>query len=445
MTDDRNERERTIGDPGASAASTAPPGPDAPFAGGPPESGSASSGWTTPQGGFAGDPAPGAGVPPGYTSYRGYATPRPRPADLPSPGLAGVLGLIPGVGAMYNGQFAKGLAHLAIFAVLVSLADNVNGIFGVFVAGWIFYQAFEAYHTARARQAGLPLPNAFGLNDIGERVGFGKNWPYGAGNASTSANPASTPVPPASAPPAGPDPAWSQAQPYPPQTASYATPYGVPYTPPAEPGANWAGYIPPTSFAQAPAPAYPYSDPVVPPSTPPQAGAPGWSSVPFTPTAAAPAGAVPPISPAPMASGRRFPTGAVMLIVLGGIFLLSNVAPAWRLGERWLLPLLLAASAVWSLVSRLGLTSGARPAIRRGNLVCVLRLPAILFTLALLFFFQAAGWLTLGQSWPLLLIVLGALLLLERTLGRRGPDLNGSAPFAQTVTAPVDPVEGGVR
>ena len=78
---------------------------------------------------------------------------------------------------MYNGQVAKGFAHLVIFAVLVFLSDHASDLFGVFVAGWIFYQAFEAYHTAKARRDGLPLPDPFGLNDIGERMGFGKNWP----------------------------------------------------------------------------------------------------------------------------------------------------------------------------------------------------------------------------------------------------------------------------
>ncbi|MEA3006037.1 MAG: hypothetical protein QOI94_1306, partial [Acidobacteriaceae bacterium] len=36
------------------------------------------------------------------------------------PVLAGLLGFIPGVGAMYNGQFVKALAHVLIFAVFVS-------------------------------------------------------------------------------------------------------------------------------------------------------------------------------------------------------------------------------------------------------------------------------------------------------------------------------------
>jgi hypothetical protein len=104
---------------------------------------------------------------------------------------------------MYNGQFAKGIVHLAIFAVLVSLSDNVNGIFALFVAGWIFYMVFEAYHTAVARRDGLPLPNAFGFNDIGERMGFGKSWgvvgtarPAGNGAPQTPPSPAPVVLPP---------------------------------------------------------------------------------------------------------------------------------------------------------------------------------------------------------------------------------------------------------
>ena len=37
-------------------------------------------------------------------------------ASAPNPGLAALLGLIPGVGAMYNGQYAKGVIHLIVFA-----------------------------------------------------------------------------------------------------------------------------------------------------------------------------------------------------------------------------------------------------------------------------------------------------------------------------------------
>ena len=82
------------------------------------------------------------------------------------PVLAGLLGFIPGVGAMYNGQFVKALAHVLIFAVFVSLSDK-SFVFGLLVAAWIFYQVFDAAQTAKARRDGLPLPNPFGLNDLG--------------------------------------------------------------------------------------------------------------------------------------------------------------------------------------------------------------------------------------------------------------------------------------
>jgi TM2 domain-containing membrane protein YozV len=73
----------------------------------------------------------------------------------PNPSAAAVLGLIPGVGAMYNGQFFKGLIHVVIFAVLVSITEY-HGIFGIFIGAWVLYQSFEAYHTARALRDGQP-------------------------------------------------------------------------------------------------------------------------------------------------------------------------------------------------------------------------------------------------------------------------------------------------
>ena len=80
------------------------------------------------------------------------------PPGRPNPNLAALLGLIPGVGAMYNEQYAKGIAHLFIFAVLVSLS-HISEVFGLLLSGWIFYMAIEAHHTAKARRDGMPLPN----------------------------------------------------------------------------------------------------------------------------------------------------------------------------------------------------------------------------------------------------------------------------------------------
>ena len=69
---------------------------------------------------------------------------------------------MPGVGAIYNGQYAKGLVHVVIFGMLVSILSSGSAgqwepLFGIFLAAWVFYMAFEAYHTASKRQQGLAV------------------------------------------------------------------------------------------------------------------------------------------------------------------------------------------------------------------------------------------------------------------------------------------------
>jgi TM2 domain-containing membrane protein YozV len=107
-----------------------------------------------------GDPAMAGAVPP----------PIPGTAATPGSGnpvLAAILGfLFPGVGAMYNGQFAKALVHVGVFILLIKLTDDTNGLFGLGIAAWIFYMAFDAYHTARARQLGMPAPDFLGINRL---------------------------------------------------------------------------------------------------------------------------------------------------------------------------------------------------------------------------------------------------------------------------------------
>jgi len=45
-----------------------------------------------------------------------------------------------------------------VFGLLVSMASNSRGpmapLFGIMIAAWVFYMAFEAYHTARKRRDG---------------------------------------------------------------------------------------------------------------------------------------------------------------------------------------------------------------------------------------------------------------------------------------------------
>jgi TM2 domain-containing membrane protein YozV len=78
-----------------------------------------------------------------------------------SPGWALALGLmIPGVGAIYNGQYAKGLVHAVVFGLLVSLMSSGGGmepLLALMLTAWIFYMGFEAYHTAIKRRRGEPV------------------------------------------------------------------------------------------------------------------------------------------------------------------------------------------------------------------------------------------------------------------------------------------------
>ncbi|HEV8181857.1 MAG TPA: DUF5668 domain-containing protein [Candidatus Angelobacter sp.] len=107
--------------------------------------------------GVPGTTAPGATIVP----------PPPRPPGAPNPVIAGILGLIPGVGAMYNGQFTKAFAHVVIFILLIigtNTSGNLAGVFGGLIAFFVFYMAFEAYKTAEAKRHGLPAPDPLGLD-----------------------------------------------------------------------------------------------------------------------------------------------------------------------------------------------------------------------------------------------------------------------------------------
>src|SRR3981081_2514423 len=95
--------------------------------------------------------------------------PPPGSGSGPNPTVAGILaGFFPfGVGAVYTGQYAKGLAHLAIFVLLIagctSGGDVLPGFSGIGIAFFLVYQIIDAVRSARAIQAGLPAPDPYGL------------------------------------------------------------------------------------------------------------------------------------------------------------------------------------------------------------------------------------------------------------------------------------------
>ncbi len=86
--------------------------------------------------------------------------------NAPNPGVALALGFIPGVGAMYAGEFTKAVFHVLIFACLIWGADNAGmfePFFSLGIAFWYFYMIFDSYQTAKAKQEGRPVPDPFGL------------------------------------------------------------------------------------------------------------------------------------------------------------------------------------------------------------------------------------------------------------------------------------------
>ncbi len=130
----------------------------------------------------------------------------------PNAVLAAILACIPGVGAMYNGQFLKGLIYAGIFATLVAITAHSNGLFGMLVGAFLFYMIFDAYHSAKAIAAGLPAPDPLGLDRM-----------FGAGVGTGTMNP---PVPAA---------AWN-----------------TPVTNPAPSGSAMAGFVPVPSVPPVP-------------------------------------------------------------------------------------------------------------------------------------------------------------------------------------------------
>lgn len=101
------------------------------------------------------------------TAPPGAAFPPPGALPLPpaptrstgSPGVAFVLGLFPGLGAIYNGEYNKALIHIVVFiAMIVGLnsdpGDAAATVLGLLVAGFILYMAFDAMRVAKARNLG---------------------------------------------------------------------------------------------------------------------------------------------------------------------------------------------------------------------------------------------------------------------------------------------------
>jgi hypothetical protein len=86
-----------------------------------------------------------------------HAAPPTTAPGAPNPALSAALGFVPGLGAIYNGEYIKGLVHIAVFAGLIAIlnsqtSDSLQAFFGISLACFYLYMPIEAYRTARMKQ-----------------------------------------------------------------------------------------------------------------------------------------------------------------------------------------------------------------------------------------------------------------------------------------------------
>jgi hypothetical protein len=76
-----------------------------------------------------------------------------------NPVAALLLGFVPGLGAIYNGEYNKALIHIVVFAALIvglnsDLGDGPETAVALLLAGFILYMALDSMRTAKAKITG---------------------------------------------------------------------------------------------------------------------------------------------------------------------------------------------------------------------------------------------------------------------------------------------------
>ncbi len=90
----------------------------------------------------------------------------PAPHTSSNAGIAFLLGLVPGLGAVYNGEYNKAVIHVLIFGGIIV---GITGVFGdslvpfwiVALVAFIFYMAVDAVRSAKAKETGQPANDPF--------------------------------------------------------------------------------------------------------------------------------------------------------------------------------------------------------------------------------------------------------------------------------------------
>jgi hypothetical protein len=113
--------------------------------------------------------APAPGATPGAPGFAAsIPAPLPPAAAVPpgNPGIAFLLGFVPGLGAIYNGEYNKAMIHILIFGGIIIgitgvLGDSLTPFWIVALVAFVFYMAIDALRTAKARQTGQTVSDPF--------------------------------------------------------------------------------------------------------------------------------------------------------------------------------------------------------------------------------------------------------------------------------------------
>jgi hypothetical protein len=70
------------------------------------------------------------------------------PSD--SPRRAALCAIVPGLGAVYNGEYLKAITYFAVWAALAMLGGRISGIFVFGAIVFVLFTMFDAYRSAEA-------------------------------------------------------------------------------------------------------------------------------------------------------------------------------------------------------------------------------------------------------------------------------------------------------
>jgi TM2 domain-containing membrane protein YozV len=83
-----------------------------------------------------------------------------------APVVAFLLGFVPGLGAVYNGEYNKAIIQVVVFgAIILGIASDLGeGLQNLLIFALVifpFYSAIDAMRSAKARATGQPLADPF--------------------------------------------------------------------------------------------------------------------------------------------------------------------------------------------------------------------------------------------------------------------------------------------